>query len=57
LLDSLKCYFKLLQWKLKLGFKTVSFKEAEILENEWSFLSDICRHIVGGDSETAVQFW
>ncbi|GBB83773.1 hypothetical protein RclHR1_10440006 [Rhizophagus clarus] len=56
LLDSLKFYFKLLQWKLKIGYKTVSFKEAEILENEWSFLSGICRHIVGGDSETAVQF-
>ncbi|CAG8516458.1 1680_t:CDS:2 [Funneliformis caledonium] len=56
LLDSLKCYFKLLQWKLKIGYKAVSFKEAEILENEWSFLSGICRHIVGGDSETAIQF-
>ncbi|KAG9303282.1 hypothetical protein G9A89_013608 [Geosiphon pyriformis] len=55
LLDILKSYFKLLQWKLKDGAKTMFFKEAEILESEWSFLSEICLNIQGGDIETAEQ--
>ncbi|CAG8493723.1 12939_t:CDS:2 [Acaulospora colombiana] len=58
LLQSLKFYFSLLQLKIKHSYKnkTVFFKEAEILENEWSFLSEICHHIAGGDRETAEQF-
>ncbi|CAG8562632.1 3453_t:CDS:2, partial [Ambispora leptoticha] len=55
LLDLLKFYFKLLQWKLKDGAKTLFFKEAEILEYEWSFLSEICQQIGGGDSVTAAE--
>ncbi|CAG8546708.1 956_t:CDS:2 [Diversispora eburnea] len=56
--ESLKFYFTLLHWKVKYGYKnkTVFFKEAEILENEWSFLSGICHHITGGDAEIAEQF-
>ncbi|CAG8700040.1 8085_t:CDS:2, partial [Racocetra persica] len=57
LLESLKFYFTLLQLKVKPGFKTVFFKEAEILDSEWAFLSGICRHIAGGEAETAEQFW
>ncbi|CAJ0646638.1 10572_t:CDS:2 [Entrophospora sp. SA101] len=56
LLESLKFYLKLLQWKVKGGYKTVFFKEAEILENEWSFVSGICRDIAGGEIEVAEQF-
>ncbi|KAF0464858.1 MAP kinase kinase kinase wis4 [Gigaspora margarita] len=56
LLESLRFYFKLLQLKVKSGFKTVFFKEAEILDSEWAFLSGICRHIAGGEIETAAQF-
>jgi len=57
LLDSLKFYFKLLQWKLKNGIKAVTVKEAEMLDNEWQFLNRICRRIEGGESTVAVQFW
>nr|CAG8433886.1 8256_t:CDS:2 [Entrophospora candida] len=56
LLESLKFYLRLLQWKFKGGCKTVFFKEAEILETEWSFLNGICRDIAGGDIEAAEQF-
>ncbi|CAG8555657.1 6742_t:CDS:2 [Acaulospora morrowiae] len=58
LLESLKFYFNLLQLKIKHSYKnkTVFFKEAEILENEWSFLSGICRQIAGGDCEAAEKF-
>ncbi|CAG8662097.1 6430_t:CDS:2 [Dentiscutata heterogama] len=57
LLESLRFYFKLLQLKVKSGFKAIFFKEAEILDSEWAFLSGICRHIAGGETETAEQFW
>jgi hypothetical protein len=57
LLGSLKFYFKLLQWKLKSGFKTVYSKEAEILDHEWTFLNKICRTIGNGERVTAEQFW
>ncbi|KAI8922111.1 hypothetical protein DFJ77DRAFT_425175, partial [Powellomyces hirtus] len=56
LLKSLKCYFTLLNWRLKSTTDTVFFKEAEMLENEWTFMSNICFYIDGGDIETAVQF-
>ncbi|CAH1766854.1 11183_t:CDS:2, partial [Entrophospora sp. SA101] len=56
LLQSLKFYLRLLQWKFKGGCKTVFFKEVEILENEWLFLSDISRDIAGGDIVVAEQF-
>ncbi|KAI8592876.1 hypothetical protein BDZ88DRAFT_391845, partial [Geranomyces variabilis] len=56
LLKSLKCYFTLLNWRLKSTTDTVFFKEAEMLANEWTFMSSICFYIDGGDVETAVQF-
>ncbi|KAK9717340.1 Suppressor of Sensor Kinase (SLN1) [Basidiobolus ranarum] len=56
LFDSLKYYFKLLHWRLKGGSKAVYFKEAEILESEWNFLSEISLYIDGGEWETAEQF-
>ncbi|KNC96227.1 uncharacterized protein SPPG_08380 [Spizellomyces punctatus DAOM BR117] len=56
LLKSLKYYFTLLNWRLKSSTDTVFFKEAELLENEWNFMSAICFYIDGGDVETAVQF-
>ncbi|ORY00209.1 hypothetical protein K493DRAFT_256621 [Basidiobolus meristosporus CBS 931.73] len=56
LFDSLKYYFKLLHWRLKGGSKAVYFKEAEILESEWSFLSEMSLYIEGGEWETAEQF-
>ncbi|KAI8819541.1 uncharacterized protein EV422DRAFT_497758, partial [Fimicolochytrium jonesii] len=56
LLKSLKCYFTLLNWRLKSTTDTSFFKEAEMLENEWNFMSNLCFFIQGGDVETAVQF-
>ncbi|KAI9091116.1 hypothetical protein DFS34DRAFT_584707, partial [Phlyctochytrium arcticum] len=56
LLKSLRYYFTLLNWRLRSSTDTVFFKEAEMLENEWNFMSTICFYIDGGDVETAVQF-
>lgn len=53
-LDGLKYYFKLLNWKLS-GNKN-TFKEAEILENEWHFSNSIGRYIDGGDVQVAEEF-
>ncbi|KAI9840007.1 MAG: hypothetical protein M1819_000199 [Sarea resinae] len=53
-LDSLKFYFMMLNWKLTSNKNT--FKEAEILEQEWEFSNDIGRHLEGGDVEVAEQF-
>jgi mitogen-activated protein kinase kinase kinase len=53
-LDALKFYFKMLNWKLS-GNKN-TFKEAEILEQEWEFSNSIGRFIEGGDVEVAEQF-
>ncbi|KAF2221176.1 Ssk2-type MAP kinase [Elsinoe ampelina] len=53
-LDALKFYFKMLNWKLMANKNT--FKEAEILEQEWGFCNDIGRHFEGGDVEVAEQF-
>ncbi|ORX94240.1 hypothetical protein K493DRAFT_352674 [Basidiobolus meristosporus CBS 931.73] len=55
LFDSLKYYLKLLHWKLKGGSKAVYFKEAEILESEWNFLTEVSLYIEGGEWETAEQ--
>lgn len=52
--DGLKYYFKLLNWKLT-GNKN-TFKEAEILEQEWDFSNRIGRQLEGGDIEVAEQF-
>jgi mitogen-activated protein kinase kinase kinase len=53
-LDALKFYFKMLNWKLAANKNT--FKEAEILEQEWDFCNKLGRQLQGGDVETAEQF-
>jgi mitogen-activated protein kinase kinase kinase len=53
-LDALKFYFKLLNWKLSANKNT--FKEAEILEQEWDFSNELGRFLDGGDVEVAGQF-
>lgn len=52
--DALKFYFKMLNSKL-VGNKN-TFKEAEILEQEWEFSNAIGRLLDGGDVEVAEQF-
>lgn len=52
--EALKFYFKMLNWKLS-GNKN-TFKEAEILEQEWEFSNEIGRYLDGGDVEVAEQF-
>jgi mitogen-activated protein kinase kinase kinase len=53
-LDALKFYFRMLNWKLAANKNT--FKEAEILEQEWEFCNKLGRQLQGGDVETAEQF-
>ncbi len=53
-LDALKFYFKMLNGKLVGNRNT--FKEAEILEQEWDFSNEIGRFLDGGDVEVAEQF-
>ncbi|KAF2832808.1 Ssk2-type MAP kinase [Ophiobolus disseminans] len=53
-LDALKFYFKMLNSKLAANKNT--FKEAEILEQEWEFCNKLGRQLQGGDVETAEQF-
>lgn len=53
-LDALKFYFRMLNWKLMANKNT--FKEAEILEQEWDFSNELGRHLDGGDVEVAEQF-
>ncbi|PSN59724.1 Ssk2-type MAP kinase [Corynespora cassiicola Philippines] len=53
-LDALKFYFKMLNWKLSANKNT--FKEAEILEQEWDFSNKLGRQLEGGDVEVAEQF-
>ncbi|KAH7027100.1 hypothetical protein B0J12DRAFT_357059 [Macrophomina phaseolina] len=53
-LDALKFYFKMLNWKLSANKNT--FKEAEILEQEWEFSKSLGKHLEGGDVEVAEQF-
>ena len=54
IVDALKYYFKMLNWKL--GANKNTFKEAEILEQEWDFSNEIGRQLEGGDIEVAEQF-
>lgn len=54
IVDALKFYFRLLNWKLTVNKNT--FKEAEILEQEWDFSNEIGRQLEGGDIEVAEQF-
>ncbi|KAH7369053.1 hypothetical protein B0T11DRAFT_69999 [Plectosphaerella cucumerina] len=53
-LDALKYYFKMLNWKLS-GNKN-TFKEAELLFQEWDFGNEVGSHLQGGDIEVAEQF-
>ncbi|KAF1356113.1 SSK2 MAP kinase [Delphinella strobiligena] len=53
-LDAVRFYFKMLNWKLSSNKNT--FKEAEILEQEWGFCNELGRHLEGGDIEVAEQF-
>ncbi len=55
-LDALKFYFKLLNWKLGSNSKAGYFKEAEILETEYDFLDSISKYVDGGDVIVAEQF-
>ncbi|RMZ79094.1 hypothetical protein DV738_g3433, partial [Chaetothyriales sp. CBS 135597] len=54
ILGALKFYFKMLNWKL--GANKNTFREAEILEQEWGFSNEIGRQLQGGDIEVAEQF-
>ncbi|KAK8156291.1 LOW QUALITY PROTEIN: Ssk2-type MAP kinase [Phyllosticta citrichinensis] len=45
---------KMLNWKLSANKNT--FKEAEILEQEWEFSKSLGKHLEGGDVEVAEQF-
>ncbi|KUL91225.1 hypothetical protein ZTR_01703 [Talaromyces verruculosus] len=49
--DAMKYYFRLLNWKLNANKNT--FKEAEILEQEWGFSNEIGRQLQSGDIEVA----
>ena len=53
-LGALKFYFKMLNRKMQSNKNT--FKEAEILEQEWEFANQLGRHLDGGDVEVAEQF-
>ncbi|KAI6340099.1 hypothetical protein MCOR30_002597 [Pyricularia oryzae] len=53
-LDALKYYFKMLNWKL--GGNKNTFKEAELLFQEWGFANEIASHLYRGDIEVAEQF-
>lgn len=53
-LDALKYYFKMLNWKLS-GNKN-TFKEAELLFQEWDFANEIGSHLQRGHIEVAEQF-
>ncbi|KAL2410611.1 MAP kinase kinase kinase wis4 [Exophiala dermatitidis] len=54
IVEALKFYFKMLNWKL--GANKNTFREAEILEQEWGFSNEIGRQLEGGDIEVAEQF-
>ena len=53
-LEALKYYFKMLNWKLS-GNKN-TFKEAELLFQEWDFANEIGSHLERGHIEVAEQF-
>ncbi|KAK1757476.1 hypothetical protein QBC47DRAFT_157151 [Echria macrotheca] len=54
ILEALKYYFKMLNWKLS-GNKN-TFKEAELLFQEWGFGNEVGSHLTHGDVEVAEQF-
>ena len=54
IIDAFKFYFKMLNWKLQANRNT--FKEAEILEQEWGFCNELGLYFEGGDVEVAENF-
>lgn len=54
ILEALKYYFKMLNWKLS-GNKN-TFKEAELLFEQWGFANEIGGHLQRGEIEVAEQF-
>ena len=57
LLESLRMFFKILQWKLRSGSKAIYFRETEVLDHEWDFLYKIADDVEGGDVLVAELFW
>ncbi|KAK0389546.1 hypothetical protein NLU13_3121 [Sarocladium strictum] len=53
-LEALKYYFKMLNWKLSGNRNT--FKEAELLFEQWGFANEIGSHLLRGEVEVAEQF-
>ena len=53
-LNAIQFYFKMLSWQLAAGKNVL--KEAEILEQEWAFLSTQALSFDGGDVEVAESF-
>lgn len=54
IVEALRFYFKMLNLKLTSNRNT--FREAEILEQEWGLSNEIGRQLEGGDVEVAEQF-
>ena len=54
IVDALRFYFKMLNWKLANNKNT--FREAEILEQEWGLSNEIGRQLDGGSVQVAEQF-
>jgi hypothetical protein len=57
LLESLRTFFMILQWKLRSGGKAIYFRETEVLDHEWDFLYKIADDVEGGDVLVAELFW
>ena len=55
-IDALRFYFKMLNWKLSANKDIFKGREAEVLEQEWEFASKLGRALEGGDVEVAEQF-
>ncbi|KAI8375041.1 hypothetical protein EDC96DRAFT_437281 [Choanephora cucurbitarum] len=56
LMESVRFYFKLITWKLKLE-KENNLREKEVMEKEWSFLQNtVCQVVDKADWECAEQF-
>lgn len=57
LMESVRFYFKLITWKLKLE-KENNLREKEVMEKEWAFLQGtVCQAVDKADWECAEQFW
>ena len=53
-LNAIQFYFKMLTWQMSATKNT--YKEAELLEQEWGFLNSQAQSFEGGDIEVAEQF-